>query len=138
MNWLAERYLVIGEYPGSPYKIGETFEVAPGIKEQDYSKYPLVFKRLEWYQSRNTQFDELFKIKFCKIVRTCGYWRNGDILPVIGYMTETNQPHPTFIGFLLKGYGKPEEYEIDRVEPTTENEFLKWKAKNKVSITAPR
>lgn len=136
INWKAERYEVVSSYPGSTYKMGDVVEKTPGWSEHAiFDHHPKIFRPLKWWECRLNDFTLLFTIKFCRITNTHGYWRNGDILPVAGYDTFTVSKNPTFKGFYLKGYSGNERYEVDRVEPATEEEFLKWKEKNKISIT---
>jgi len=133
-NWRANRYEVVGSYPGATLAIGDVIEVEDA-DVAEYDSHTKVFKKLKWWECMETDFNSLFTVKFCKITRTKGYWRDGDILPVCGYMTDTERRKPVFFGFLLKGYSNPEKYEFDRVEPATEEEFLAWKKENKISIT---
>lgn len=136
MTFRTERYKVLVDYPASRYKAGDVIVRDNDVPDkQDPRNFPNVFQKLKWWECMETDFNALFTIKFCKIVRTHGYWRNGDILPVSGYVTDTDRRNPVFVGFFLKGYSGPEKYELDRVEPATEEEFLAWKKENKISIT---
>lgn len=129
-----KRYLLVKDYPGCPYNLEEVLYDKAGIKEPDFGKYPHLFQPLQWWEKRG--LDELTSVKFCKIIKSNGYWREGDILPVIGYDINDGGSYPTFKGYRLKGYNTgPERYEKSQVEPASEEEFLKWKAENKISIS---
>lgn len=132
-NWKTKRYIVQRLYPGSDYIIGQTIDETHA-STSTLDKYPDIFKPLKWYEYRLNDFNSIFTIKYCRIIDSKGYWSNGDILPVCGYICETDMINPFIKGFILKGYSK-ELYEIDRIEPATEEEFLEWKNKNKISIT---
>lgn len=131
INWKTKRYMVLSLYPCSDYKVNDIVDETRG----SFDKYPDIFKPLKWYEGRLYDFNVIFTIKYCRIVKSKGYWKDGDILPVAGYICETETINPFIKGFTLKGY-KNEEYNIDRLEPATEEEFLEWKNKNKISITA--
>lgn len=128
-----KRYTLIKDYPNCPYKIDEVLYNKAGIKEPNFANYSHLFQPLAWWEKRG--LDELTSVRFCRIIKTNGYWREGDILPVIGYDMRTEGPHPIFKGYRLRGYNtNPECYTKQQVEPATEEEFLKWKAINKSSI----
>lgn len=133
INWKADRYEVIGTYPDTKFEVGHVIEVKS--LDMNFDDHPKIFRKLKWYERRVTDFNAMFSIKFCRIVETHGYWRNGDILPVCGYMVDAERRLPVFLGFRLKGYSGPENYEFARVVPATEEEFLAWKSENKISIT---
>jgi hypothetical protein len=131
INWKTKRYLVLSLYPGSEYKVNDIVDETKG----SFDKYTDVFKPLKWYEGRLYDFNAIFTIKYCRIINSNGYWKNGDILPVAGYICDADIKIPYIKGFILNGYQK-EEYNINKFEPATEEEFLEWKKKNKISITA--
>lgn len=142
---LNTRYKQLVDYPGCKYKAGDVIDgeiakEASSDKDVTMAIYPHLFKLLKWYEERLSDFNILFSIKFCRIIKSNGYWREGDILPIEGYKVAADQPVPAFIGFHLKGYGSNpsrDTYSYNQVEPATEAEWMKHKDENKLSISAP-
>lgn len=127
-----DRYRVIANFPGSEFKVDE---IIWDDKVIDYGKFTSNFKKLQWWEERT--FDFMMSVRFCKIIKTNGYWREGDILPVSGFITDTLTLHPVFKSYILKGYHN-ETYDFKQVIPVTAEEFFEWKKKNKISISPDR
>lgn len=72
---LQPRYLVIADYPGSVFKVGQILESDPGritaIGYYQVDKYPHLFRRLEWWKYRDEK-DMPKYIKFISnVLRLC-------------------------------------------------------------------
>lgn len=103
-KYLVPRYKIMVDHPGNVYEVGKVLPVdtrffipylgvsntlEPKIEEATahFKKYPAIFKPLEWWEDRT--LDEMLDVKFIKVVKYEGYWREGDIVIVTDYEVDT-------------------------------------------------
>jgi hypothetical protein len=141
-EWLRPRYMVIANYPQRLVKDDEenariliegdilehlnvngimTYRrtgrcgfMSVGVPCVDNpERYPKVFRRMEWWEKRT--IDDLITVKFVKVIKYRGYWREGDIVPAILKLE----------GFNPKGYSlKYDHFQpIFELEPSDEEDF---------------
>ncbi len=137
---LKPRYKVIADYPDSKFKVGEILFVPnpkefpnwfqtnrrfnnEGRFEAVLEAYPHIFKKLEWWEHRT--IEELKSIKYVKVIKYRGYWREGDVVPVYSFEGGSiEKAKPT--GFNLKYKHFQPVFEL---LPGTEEEYLNQKSK---------
>lgn len=147
---LKPRYKVIADYPHNRFKIndiltwienteyfGEKIQVNAfgkfinetlGSAWVDHPEhFPTIFKQLEWWQERT--IEQLQAVKFVKVIKYVGYWREGDIVPTEGFRIgslEKSKPY----GYVLKyNHWHP----IFNVIPATEEEYKQFRGKEKLN-----
>jgi hypothetical protein len=118
------RYKVIADYPRSDYKIGEIINCA----EEDakhFGTWPHLFSRLEWWQNRT--IEELSGVKYVRVMKYRGYWREGDVVKVTGFDGGSlARSVPT--GYYLDTTHYQPVFELS---PATEEEYLAYKNQSK-------
>lgn len=105
---MAEQKHFVGEIIKLPcYDIKSNQWFTQDVRDKTYDAYydsfPHLFKKMEWWQKR--LLDDLVSVKFVKIVKYRGYWKEGDIVPAtlqlegfipIGYILKYNHFQPVF------------------------------------------
>lgn len=120
------RYKVIASYPKTIFKPDEIISIhgmhgdiifcdSTGPR---YSDYPHLFKKLAWHEYRT--LDELYSLKYAKVIIYTGYWIVGDIVPV----TKCNVIDKNNVEYILK-YSQP--VKINTIEPASEQQYLATK-----------
>lgn len=113
---LIPRYELIADFPRNRLKIGTI--ILDNDLEYNFEKYPHLFKKLEWWEKRNT--DEMPQ-----------YLNVGDMIEKIEkWMYKGTYP------FAITSYELKEGYDMFfatqfNYQPATENEYLKYKSNEK-------
>ncbi len=89
-DFMTIRYEVIDIYPGTPHKKGDVL-TSEDLDIVTLSRYANIFKALKWWECRTV--DEIFKIKFVKIIKKAGYYLVGDINQSIYGYSGSNCSH---------------------------------------------
>lgn len=130
---LTPRFKCIGRYPHSQFIIGEIYtdRMCCEILNPDNiegcmyvfsgSKYPAIFKPLEWWQERT--IEQLKTVKFVKVIEYEGYWRVGDIVEA-EFSYKDGKPY----GYNLR---KTQFHPIYKVVPSTKEEYETQRSNSK-------
>lgn len=118
---LQPRIKIIAPWPYMPKarKVGEIIQVTKE-KLQWWLKFSSNVKELSWWEDR--PIEVMQNINYVKIITYRGYWRVGDIVPVIGFeigSIDNAKPY----GYNLKYKHWQPVYEL---APATETEYLTY------------
>lgn len=135
---MVPRYEVIGIWPGGDMIVGqiimqaiENETVWRVFDEQRWQtqtvhnpeKYPYLFKKLEWWQHRT--IEQMNAIRYAKVTKYVGYWREGDIVPVRRFEVGSIQ-RATPYGLILE---YDHYHPVFNVTPATEQEYREFEKK---------
>lgn len=124
-EFLQPRFLFILDYPGSEFCEGDvlqSFESDGRIylsanAKLEPKKFPKHFKLLRWHDHRT--IEELYTIKYMKVLSGSNYYVVGDIVEVIGVHYSTKQG----LEFDLQG----RMFFASQLEPATPEQYEKFK-----------
>ncbi len=130
---LKPRYKVIADYPKSEFRIGDILEAFPDPADKwlnlrlqrthnvEAGMYPHLFQKLEWWMDR--AIDDLMKVKFVKVIKYKGYWREGDIVPAEFDLIDFAEVKTNPLGYLLKYNHYQPVFEL---EPATSDQYTSF------------
>lgn len=128
---LRPRVIVTIDYPDSIYKKGDVLTQWDGdgysknredAKTTDPEFFPDCFRPLAWWEKRT--IDEIYSIKYIKVITYVGYHLVGDVLKVTEYKM-SGMMRTTFDSFMVNSH----KYTPDTVLPSTEQEYLQQQNK---------
>lgn len=127
-EFLIPRWKVVAPYPFSKHTVGDIILEHPAIVfDVKFSEFPNIFKAVDWWRHRT--MEELFSVKYVKVIKSIGYYRAEDIAPVVAYEIDGNNPTPGFKAFVLK---IDHTHTPDTVEPADENDYRLFKTVSKL------
>ena len=122
---LRPRCILIKSYPNQVHACNVVITNSTELGYCD--TYPHLYRLLEWWERRDLSI--LMSVKYVKVVKYVGYWRVNDIVPVISYDINTNNPNVGFNAYVIgdlhtkSGHDHPPTHVI----PATKTEYEHWK-----------
>jgi hypothetical protein len=113
---LKPRYKVIADYPNRVYEIGQILERGMPELEHFYSKYPHLFRKLEWWEERRIKID---LPSYVKVTTDHSSLFNGDVFKVKwwGYQGAS------LFCVLEDGKSMEYKYDVKNFLPATQSEY---------------
>jgi hypothetical protein len=92
------RFEVIATYPDSKKQVGSIISPSTEKFAEEYSSYPHLYRRMEWYEQRG--ISTLMEIKFIEVINS-NYFRKGDKLRVVRFIFDRlDTMKPIIVGFV--------------------------------------